>query len=163
VRDARGVVMESDALEASTWRRNLLCFLASALLTVIGLGPRTVSAAECGPHCDVRAHPSQYSDPRCESRRSGPRLERDELRCDLREPRRRAAPSATTTPPLPPVPPIGPAPVTGATDPGRQQSRGVERDVGFDDAAPTQSNPTPGAGAHSTSPETFRRGSGGRR
>ena len=161
----RGVsVMDSSVLEASPWRRNVPCFLAAALLAVICPGPRSVSAAECDPHCERRDHPSQYSDPRCESRRTLPSFERDELRCDLREPRRKVvhpAPSVKPPTPLGPVLPIAPAPVTGASDPTRQQPRSVDRDVGFDDALTTQTNP--GDGVHGASTDPSRRAPAGRR
>ena len=97
----------------------------------------TVSAEECGPHCDPRTHPSQYSDPRCESMRSGPRLERDELRCDPRVQRRGGNHA-------PPIPPSQASSSTEQTPPIRsvdgQQSRPAERDVGFDDAFVTRGN-----------------------
>jgi hypothetical protein len=128
--DARVVV-------ASTWWRNALCFLVAVLLAVICLGPRNVLAAGCNPRCSPPVHPSQYSDPRCESRRIGERLERDDLRCDPRGRQRLAAPSATPPTPLSSPPMLGlvaSMSATGTNDPGRQQPRGVERDVGFDDA-----------------------------
>jgi hypothetical protein len=145
-----GVVMDAGVVVASAWRRNVLRFLVAALLAAVSLGMRTVSAAECDPrdpHCDRRVHPSQYSDPRCESRRTGPNLQRDELRCDLREPKRKVVhPAPSVSPHSPPPPPPGQVPVTGASDPTRQQSRTVDRDVGFDDAFPTQANPGAAAG-----------------
>src|SRR4029077_3447570 len=131
--------MDSGVLEASAWRRNVPCFLAAALLALVYLGPRSVSAAECDANCDFRAHPSQYGDPRCESRRSTPLSERDEVRCDPRKRQHVAHHPPPAPPPTasPPVPPSGQAPVSGATDPPRQLPRSVDRDVGFDDALTT--------------------------
>ena len=141
--------MNSAVSEASAWRRNVPGFLAATLLVVVCPEMRTISAAECDPHCDRSVHPSQYGDPRCESRRIGPHPERDELRCGPREPRRKVvhpAPSAKPPPPSLPVPSVGQASGSGASDPGQQQSRGVDRDVGFDDAFTTQANPGAGGG-----------------
>ena len=144
--------MGSGVVVASAWSLNVPRFLAAALFTVVCLGTSGVSAAEGDRNADRRVHPSQYSDPRCESRRIGPNLERVETRCDLRESRRKAvqpAPSAKTQLPSHPPPSAGQAPVTSATDPGQQQSRGVDRDVGFDDPfGTTASNPGQGVGAH---------------
>jgi len=81
--------MNSGLVLASAWQRGVLGF-ATAVLITLCFGPRTLPAAECDPHCDRRVHPSQYSDPRCESRRSGSHFDRVETRCDLREPRRKA-------------------------------------------------------------------------
>jgi len=138
--------MNSGLVLASAWQRGVLGF-ATAVLITLCFGPRTLPAAECDPHCDRRVHPSQYSDPRCESRRSGSHFDRVETRCDLREPRRKAnqqPPSAKG--PLPLAPPVARTPVIGASDPGRQLSRGVDRDVGFDDAFTTQGSAPPGGG-----------------
>ena len=137
--------MGSGAVVASAWSLNVPRFLAAALLTVVCLGTSSVSAAEGDRNADSRVHPSQYTDPRCESRRIGPNLERVETRCDLREPRRKAVQHAPVT--SPPIPPVGQAPVTSASDPSRQQPRSVDRDVGFDDAFTTQGNAAPGGGA----------------
>ena len=161
-----GLVMDAGVLEPSAWRRNVPCFLAAALLAAVCLGTRTALAAECDPHCNRRVHPSQYSDPRCELRRVGPHLERVETRCDLREPRRKAdqhAPSVTQHPPSPTPPSLGQVPVISTGDPGRQQSRSVDRDVGFDDAFTTQANPVPGAGVRGINADAARRAPPGRR
>jgi hypothetical protein len=156
----RGVVMDIGA--SSRLRRKVPCFVSVALLATVSLGIRTGSAAESDPHLNRRAHPSQYSDPRCESMRGGPDLERIETRCDLREPQRKAtAPSVTPSPP--------PRLLGGASD---RQPRNADRDVGFDDAFSPQSNPglggTANAGANSAvnpgaSADPFRRAPPGRR
>jgi hypothetical protein len=143
--NARGVIMGSGAVVASAWSLNVPRFLAAALLTVVCLGTSCVSAAEGDRNADRGVHPSQYSDPRCESRRIGPNLERVETRCDLREPRRKADQHAPVT--SPPIRPVGQAPVTSASDPSRQQPRSVDRDVGFDDAFTTQGTAPAGGGA----------------
>jgi hypothetical protein len=120
--------------------------LTSALFVLAGVGMQTVSAEE------PRTHPSQYSDPRCESRRTGPHLDRDELRCDPRaQPRRAGHPPPPTKPTPPPTnaPAVGQAP---AVSPGNQPSRVIERDVGFDDAFTTQGNAAQAAGAAGANP-----------
>ena len=120
--------------------------LMSALFVLAGVGTQTDSAEE------PRPHPSQYSDPRCESRRTGPHLERDELRCDPRaQPRRASRPPPPTKPSPPPAnaPAVGQAPTVS---PGNEPSRVIERDVGFDDAFATQGNAAQAAGAAGASP-----------
>jgi len=142
--------MDSGVAVASARQRGVLA-LAAAVLIAPCFGPRSVPAAECGTHCERRIHPSQYSDPRCESRRNGPHLDRIETRCDLREPRRKANQPTPSALPLPSaaVPPVGRAPAIGASEPGRQQFRNVDRDVGFDDAFTTPgSAPTGVSGAN---------------
>jgi hypothetical protein len=136
--------MGADIVAASTGWRDASRFLSVAALIIGCLGIRPASAAECAPHCDRRTQPSQYTDPRCESRRSGPRLDRVETRCDLREPQRKA--NQQTPSPSPLSPPVGQVPVIGAGDPSRQQLRSVDRDVGFDDAFTTQGNAPPAGG-----------------
>jgi hypothetical protein len=134
----RGVIMGSGAVVASAGSLNVPRFLAAGLLTGVCLGASSVSAAEGDRNADRRVHPSQYSDPRYESRRIGPNLERVESRCDLREPRRKADQHAPVT--SPPIPPAGQAPVIGASNPNWQRPRSVDRDIGFDDAFTTQGN-----------------------
>jgi hypothetical protein len=100
---------------------------------------------------DPRSHPSQHGDPRCESRRSGPRLERDELRCDNRvQPRRVDNHAPPTTPSSQASSSMGQMPATGSVD--GQQSRPAERDVGFDDTFTTQGNAQQARGAVAANP-----------
>jgi hypothetical protein len=142
----RETIMVARTLVTSPRWRNASCLLAAALFVTVSFGMRTVSAEECGPHCDPRTHPSQYSDPRCESRRSGPRLERDELRCDTRvQPRRVDHHAPPATPPSQ-ASSTGQMPAIGSVD--SQQSRPAERDVGFDDAFVTQGNAQQAGGAN---------------
>jgi hypothetical protein len=118
--------------------RNAPRFLAVALLAISCFATRNVSAADD----DRPTHPSQYGDPRCESRRSGPRLERDELRCDSRvQPRRTNQHAPPSTPPSSSLhaPSAGQLPSIGPAN-THEPSRPVERDVGFDDALVTQGN-----------------------
>ncbi len=114
--------------------------LTAALFVLAGFAVPIVSAEE------LRTHPSQYSDPRCESRRIGPHLYRDELRCDPRVQPRRA-----NNPPPPSQSPSQPprAPSSGQLSP---PSRGVERDVGFDDAFVTLGNTQQSVGAAGANP-----------
>ncbi len=160
-RRCRGrIVMDVYTLVTSAGWRNAPRFLAAALLAVGCFATRSVSAAED----DRLSHPSQYGDPRCESRRSGPRLHRDELRCDNRvQPRRinhTAPPSTPSSLPFH-IPSAGQFPSIG---PGNthQQSRAVEREVGFDDALGAPGNgPNPGAAPGGTAVD-FRRAPGRR-
>lgn len=166
---ALGGNMDTGIVKASAWRREVPGILAAALLAIICLAtPRTVSAAECDPHCDRNDHPSQYTDPRCELRRTAPNSERDELRCDFRARRRHtghpAVSSATPqTPPHPAARPAGQAAVASGSDAGRQQPRGVERDVGFDDAFAPQTNSAPAVGMHGANADPFRHAPASRR
>jgi hypothetical protein len=138
--------MDAHTLVTSAGWRNALCLLAAALLAVVCFATRNVSAAED----DRSTHPSQYGDPRCESRRSGPRLKRDELRCDNRaQPRRINHTAPPNTPsPLPfHIPSAGQFPAIGPAN-SHQQSHAVGRDVGFEDAlAPAGNGANPGAAA----------------
>jgi hypothetical protein len=154
--------MDTCTLAASTRWRTTSRVLATVLLMLNGFGMRGVSAEECGPHCDPRIHPSQYSDPRCESRRTGSRLDRDELRCDTRgQPRRADHPLPPTKPPLGPFngPSAGQMPAVSPADAG-PPPRAVERDVGFDDAFITQGNAAQAAGAAGGNPGAAGAGAG---
>jgi hypothetical protein len=145
-RSRTGNGMNARALMILAGSRPAPRVLMSALFVLAGVGMQTVSAEE------PRTHPSQYSDPRCESRRTGPHLDRDELRCDPRaQPRHAGQPPPPTKPPPPPAntPAVGQAP---AVTPGNQPSRVIERDVGFDDAFTTQGNAAQAAGAAAASP-----------
>ncbi len=144
--------MDACALLASTRWRTAPAVLAAVLFALNGPGMRSASAEECGPHCDPRVHPSQYSDPRCESRRTGSRLDRDELRCDTRQPRRADHPPSTKPPPATAnAPATGQMPAVSPADAG-PPPRAVERDVGFDDAFVTQGNAAQSAGATGANP-----------
>jgi hypothetical protein len=57
--------MNVDAVAGSALQRNVSRFFAAALLVVICVEAQPVSAAECGPNCDLNAQPSLYGDPRC--------------------------------------------------------------------------------------------------
>jgi hypothetical protein len=137
-------------MDVVAWQRNMPRFFAAALLVVVCVGTRTVSAAEC-LHCDLDARPIPEGDVRCLPREIGPKpsptpfptFERDGLHCDFRR-RPKAgqhAPSVVSQTPSHAAPVVRHAPATGAGDPGtggsdpsRAQSRTVDRDVGFDDA-----------------------------
>jgi hypothetical protein len=145
VDDARGrIVMDACTVVSSAGWRKATRPLAAGLFVVICIAAQNVLAADGGR----RTHPSQYGDPRCESRRSGPRLERDELRCDNRAQPRRVDHSDSPSSPLSPLLEGPSAGHTPANSNSHQQSRPVERDVGFDDALATPGNP----GAAGTNP-----------
>jgi hypothetical protein len=132
--------MDVRVLVVSAARRNAIRVLTAALFVLAGFAVRIVSAEE------LRTHPSQYSDPRCESRRVGPHLDRDELRCDPRfQPRRANSPTTPTQSSFPP--PRAPSPVQMSPP-----SRGIERDVGFDDAFVTLGNTQQTVGAAGANP-----------
>lgn len=154
--------MSKDALAASPGLRHITGFFAAVFLALVCSGVSPVSAAECGPQCDLDVLPSLPSDQRCLPREIVPKskstpfpaFEREGPRCDLREPKKEArqhppaAPSQTT------APVTGKAAVTGAGDPGRLQARNVDRDAGFDDVfgtTPTSAAPGTVHGASAAS------------
>src|SRR5215471_19041492 len=99
----RGVVMDVDAV-VSAGRCNISRCFAVALLAVVCVGMRTVSAEEC-LHCEIDANkPIPYSDLRCAPREITPKTSATPFpafeggpRCDSRRRRhaRQHVPSAT--------------------------------------------------------------------
>jgi len=169
--------MSVDAVATSSWLRDVIRFFAATLLAVICLEPRPVSAAECGPNCNLPVQKNLYGDPRCAPQEivpsdfstPFPAFEREGTHCDLRVRRKQAyqhPPSVTPQTPSLRAPTLGNAPVAGANGADRQQSRGVERDVGFDDAfGTTQTNSAAGVGVgvHGVAADPFRRAPASRR
>jgi len=147
--------MGMNSMAASAWQRNVATFFTAALLATGCVGTRTVSAAQCDPHCN-RVQPNLYGDPRCGPKdlvraplsAQFPDAEAKASRCDSRERPKQAhhrAPPATPQPPSPSAsslgnPPGANAPGNGVSDPGRPQPRGIDRDVGFNDAFGTRTD-----------------------
>ena len=146
--------MGMNSMAASAWQHNVATFFAAALLATVCVGTRIVSAAECARHCN-HVQPKLYGDPRCGPRdlvraplsTQFPAAEAKASRCDSRERPKQAhhpAPPVTPQPPSPSASSLGNlpaganAPGTGASDPGRPQPRGIDRDVGFNDAFGTR-------------------------
>lgn len=146
--------MGMNSMAASAWQRNVTTFFTAALLATVWVGTRTVSAAECDPHCN-RVQPNLYGDPRCGPRdlvraplsSQFPDAKAKASRCDSRERPKQAhhrAPPVMPQPSSPSASSLGNLPAganspgIGASDPGRPQPRGIDRDVGFNDAFGTR-------------------------